>query len=58
MTLVDVGALGEPAVEADVSRERIFELAGVALEAVRRKGDRGEAVTFAAAGAAALARSA
>ena len=58
VTLVDAGALGEPAVEADVSRERIFELAGVALEEVRRKGDRGEAVTFAAAGAAALARSA
>src|SRR5688572_4741594 len=56
--LVDTGALGEPAVEADVSRERTFELAGVALEAVRRKADRGEAVTFAAAGAAALARSA
>ena len=58
ITLVDVGALGEAAVAADVSRERIFELAGVALEEVRRKADRGEAVTLAAAGAAALARSA
>jgi uncharacterized protein (UPF0261 family) len=58
VTLVDVGALGEPAVASDVSRERIFELAGVPLEEVRRKADRGEAVTLAAAGAAALARSA
>ena len=58
VTLVDVGALGAPAVTADVSRERIFELAGVTLAEVRRKADRGEAVTLAAAGAAALARSA
>ncbi len=28
VTLVDVGALGSPAVAADVPRERIFELAG------------------------------
>ena len=58
VTLVDVGALGAPAVTADVSRERIFELAGVTLAEVRRKADRGEAVTLAAAGAAALAQSA
>jgi uncharacterized protein (UPF0261 family) len=58
VTLVDVGALGEATVAADVSRERIFELAGVTLDEVRRKADRGDAVTRAAAGAAALARSA
>jgi uncharacterized protein (UPF0261 family) len=58
VTVVDVGALGDAAVGADVSRERIFALAGVALDEVRRKADRGEAVTLAAAGAAALARSA
>ena len=58
VTLVDVGALDAPAVTADVSREGIFELAGVTLAEVRRKADRGEAVTLAAAGAAALARSA
>ncbi len=57
VTLVDVGALGEPAVEADVPRQRVFELAGVALDEVRRKADRGEAVTLAASGAAALAKS-
>jgi uncharacterized protein (UPF0261 family) len=58
VTLVDVGALGSPAVPADIPRERIFELAGTSLEAVRRRADRGEAVTQAAAGAARLAREA
>ena len=58
VTLVDVGALGTPAVTADVSRERIFELAETTIEAVRQRADRGEAVTKAAAGAARLAREA
>ncbi len=58
VTLVDVGALGTPAVAADVPRERIFELAGTTLEAVRKNADRGEAVTKAAEGAARLAREA
>ncbi len=56
VTLVDVGALGSPAVAADVSREQIFELAGATIESVRQRADRGEAVTRAAAGAAILAR--
>jgi uncharacterized protein (UPF0261 family) len=55
VALVDVGALGVPAVAADVPRERIFELAGTTLEAVRAKADRGDAVTRAARGAARLA---
>ena len=58
VTLVDVGALGKPAVAADVPRERIFELAGTTLEAVQENADRGEAVTKAAEGAARLAREA
>ena len=58
VTLVDVGAMGQPAVEADVARDRIFALAGSSLEDVRRKADRGEAVTLAAAGAVRLAREA
>ena len=57
-TLVDVGALGHPTVEADIPRARIFELAGASLEHVREKADRGDAITYAAAGAAALARAA
>src|SRR5688572_16572671 len=55
VTLVDVGALGEPLVSADVPRSRIFELAGTSLAAVRDRSDRGEAVTAAALGAARLA---
>jgi uncharacterized protein (UPF0261 family) len=58
VTLVDVGALGSPAVTADVPRERIFELAGTTLEVVRMTADRGQAVTKAAAGAARLTREA
>ena len=58
VTVVDVGALGEPAVGADVPRARVFALAGSSLEEVRRRADRGEAVTLAAAGAAVLAREA
>jgi uncharacterized protein (UPF0261 family) len=58
VTLVDVGALGTAAVAADISRDRIFELAETTSEAVRTHGDRGDAVTKAAAGAARLARDA
>jgi uncharacterized protein (UPF0261 family) len=53
--LVDAGCLGEPAVEPDVARDEVFRAAGTTLEAVRAKADRGEAVTKAAEGAAALA---
>jgi uncharacterized protein (UPF0261 family) len=52
--LVDVGCLGEPAANADVSREEVFRAAGTTLEAVRTKADRGRAVAKAAEGAAAL----
>ena len=58
VTLVDVGALGPAAVAADVSSQRVFELAGTTLDAVRNRADRGEAVTSAAAGAARLAHEA
>ena len=56
VTLVDVGALGAPAVAADIPRERIFELAGTSLADIVARSDRGDAVTSAAAGAAELAR--
>ena len=58
VTVVDVGALGSPAVPPDITREHIFELGGTTLELVRRNADRGQAVTTAAAGAARLARDA
>ena len=53
--IVDCGCLGEPAVAADVSREEVFRAAGTTLDAVRARGDRGEAVTKASEGAATLA---
>ena len=56
--LVDTGALGAPAVAADVARDRVFALAGTTLDAIRAKGDRGEAVTKASEGAARLVREA
>ena len=52
--IVDAGCMGEPAVPADITREQLFEAAGTTLAAMREKGDRGEAVTKAAEGAAAL----
>jgi uncharacterized protein (UPF0261 family) len=58
VTLVDVGALGDPAVIADIPRERVFELANTSLDEIRGKADRGDAVTKAADGAARLARDA
>jgi uncharacterized protein (UPF0261 family) len=58
VTLVDVGALGSPAVPADIPRERVFELAATTLTAVRQTADRGHAVTSAAQGAARIAREA
>ncbi len=56
--LVDTGAIGSPAVAADIPREQVFALAGTTLEAVRAKADRGDAVVKAAAGAARLVREA
>lgn len=53
--LVDTGCLGEPAVRADVTRDEVFRAAGTSLATMRERNDRGEAVTRAAAGAAALA---
>ena len=58
VVLVDVGALGHPAVTADISREQVFERAGSAVDAVAARADRGEAVTVAAAGATAVVRAA
>lgn len=56
--LVDTGAIGSPAVAADIPREQVFALAGTTLDAIRAKADRGEAVTKAGEGAARLVREA
>src|SRR6185295_2245053 len=52
--IVDTGCIGAPAVQADILREEIFQLAGTSLAAMREKNDRGEAVKAAAKGATAL----
>ena len=54
-TLVDVGSLAPPSVPPDVTRDRIFALTGTVPEAMA---DRGEAVGYAAEGAARFAREA
>lgn len=54
--LVDTGSLGPPTTPSDIPRETLFAAAGTSLAQVTSAGDRGEAVTAAARGAAHLAR--
>jgi uncharacterized protein (UPF0261 family) len=54
--LVDCGTMGPPLVAPDVRREEVLRAAGTTLEALKAKGDRGEAVNAAARGAAELAK--
>jgi uncharacterized protein (UPF0261 family) len=49
--LVDVGILGEPKVEADVTREEVARAAGADIGELARAGDRGAAVAAMAGGA-------
>ncbi|HVX12962.1 MAG TPA: Tm-1-like ATP-binding domain-containing protein [Pirellulales bacterium] len=51
--LVDVGCLGAPSVAADVPRETLFTAGGYDVAELARAGDRGRAVTAAAASASA-----
>jgi uncharacterized protein (UPF0261 family) len=51
--LVDAGCLAPPTVHADVSREVVFSAGGYDVHALAVSGDRGQAVSAAAAGAAA-----
>jgi uncharacterized protein (UPF0261 family) len=48
--VVDAGVLGEPAFAPDVTRQQVFEAAKTSWEALRRAGDRGDAVAKAALG--------
>lgn len=52
--IVDAGCLGAPSMAADVSREQVFSAAGTTLADEQRRQDRGQTVTRAAAGVAAL----
>ena len=54
--VVDAGVQGTPPYRGDVTREEVFAAAGTTLAAVRSAGDRGQAVTAAARGAASLCR--
>jgi uncharacterized protein (UPF0261 family) len=53
--VVDVGVLGEPLFDAAVKRREVAEAAGVNLDALVAKSDRGEAVTAMAEGARVIA---
>lgn len=52
--VLDAGVLGEPAFAPDVSAGEVAAAAGVSLEALRQRGDRGEAVDAMIAGVRAL----
>ncbi|MBX7072346.1 MAG: Tm-1-like ATP-binding domain-containing protein [Pirellulales bacterium] len=56
VTLVDVGALGEPQLEGDIDRAAVFAAAGASVKEIAARRDRGEAVTRATEGARALVR--
>jgi len=54
--VIDVGCVSPPAFAPDVPREEVFAAAGASLDEVVARRDRGEAVTTAVQGAAALVR--
>ena len=53
-TVVDTGCLGQPTMDADISREAVFQAADTSLEEMISRNDRGTAVTNAAKGTASL----
>jgi uncharacterized protein (UPF0261 family) len=54
--LVDVGTVGEPRTEPDISRAEVGSIAGVDVDELIRAGDRGRAVSAMAQAAAAVVR--
>lgn len=54
--VLDAGVLQPPAFAADIPREAVYAAAGTSLDAVRAAGDRGQAISAAAKGAAVLAQ--
>lgn len=54
--VINVGVLGQPAFEPDVSNEEVAEAGGTSLKALIDKHDRGEAVAVMTGGAAVVAR--
>lgn len=56
VTLIDTGALGTPAISADIAREELFRAGGANLSEIVARADRGAAVAAAAAGAVQIIR--
>ncbi|MGI8869989.1 MAG: Tm-1-like ATP-binding domain-containing protein [Mycobacteriales bacterium] len=54
--LVDTGVLGRPATDADIDRAEVARAGGSTLDALAASGDRADAITAMAAGAARTAR--
>jgi uncharacterized protein (UPF0261 family) len=54
--VLDAGVLRPPLFPPDIPREEVYAAAGTSLDAVRQAGDRGRAITAAAAGATAVAQ--
>ncbi|MCK4924661.1 MAG: Tm-1-like ATP-binding domain-containing protein [Spirochaetes bacterium] len=52
--VIDAGVMGEPQLKPDIGRDRTAEAGGGSIEALRRKGDRGEAVTVMGRGVSVL----
>ena len=52
--VIDVGSQREPLITPDIPREAVFEVAGTTYGEIQARGDRGFAVTMAAAGVARL----
>ena len=52
--VIDAGSQGPPTFDADIGRDEVFRRAGTSAEAVKERGDRGEAVAKAAEGVASL----
>ncbi|MDD9948875.1 MAG: Tm-1-like ATP-binding domain-containing protein, partial [candidate division Zixibacteria bacterium] len=50
--IIDTGVIGDAAFEADVSNEQVAEAAGTTIDALKKRGDRGEAIDAMAAGVA------
>ena len=51
VVVVDTGCLGQPLIQADIPRDRVFRAAGCSVDDLKQKNDRGLAVTRAAEGA-------
>jgi uncharacterized protein (UPF0261 family) len=54
--VLDAGVLKPPLFSPDISRDEVYQAAGTSCDIVRAAGDRGKAITAAAAGVSAIAR--